>query len=167
MAKEMEGREKREELSLMIWKNQIQKINFLSRKDLSAIFQMRTGHSKLNFYLNRFDPIHPPHCRNCTHPYETTEHVLFECLGLKKDREKLLPPLPTIGNSLYGSASQLRNTAKLYYMSLSSKSWLTQKCLLVIIIIIIIIEIILFANFHCKSQKIMDTRIGFRQICEN
>ena len=89
-------------------------------------------------HLNRFDPIHPPHCRNCTHPYETTEHILFECLGLKKDREELLPPLPTIGNCLYSSTSQLRNTAKLYYMSLSSKSWLTQKCLLIIIIIIII-----------------------------
>ena len=97
-------------------------INSLSRKEQSAIFQLRTGHSKLNYHLNRFDPIHPPHCRNCTHPYETTEHVLFECLGLKKDREKLLPPLPTIGNSLYSSTLQLRNTAKLYYMSLSSKS---------------------------------------------
>ena len=97
-------------------------INSLSRKEQSAIFQLRTGHSKLNYHLNRFDPIHPPHCRNCPHPYETTEHILFECLGLKADREKLLPQFPTIGNSLYGSTSQLRNTAKLYYMSLSSKS---------------------------------------------
>ena len=97
-------------------------INFLSRKDQSAIFQLRTGHSKLNFHLNRFDPIHPPHCRNCNYPYETTEHILFECSGLRTDRDKLLPPIPTIGNSLYGSKSQLKNTAKLYYMSLSSKS---------------------------------------------
>ena len=60
-------------------------INSLTRKDQSAIFQLRTGHSKLNFSLNRFDPCHPPHCRSCTHPYETTEHVLFECLGLKTE----------------------------------------------------------------------------------
>ena len=93
-----------------------------ARKDQSAIFQLRTGHSKLNFSLNRFDPCHPPHCRSCTHPYETTEHVLFECLGLKTDREKLLPPSPTIGNTLYGSRSQLENTAKFYFKSLSSKS---------------------------------------------
>ena len=97
-------------------------ISFLSRKDQSAIFQMRTGHSKLNFHLNRFDPIHPPHCRNCNYPYETTEHILFECSGLRTDRDKLLQPIPSICNSLYGSKSQLKNTAKLYYMSLSSKS---------------------------------------------
>ena len=97
-------------------------INFLTRRNQSAIFQLRTGHSKLNFHLSRFNPCRPPHCRSCTHPYETTEHVLFECVGLKADREKLLPPLPTIGNTLYGSKSQLENTANFYYLSLSSKS---------------------------------------------
>ena len=60
-------------------------INSLTHKNQSAIFQLRTGHYKFNFSLNRFHSGHPPHCRSCTHPYETTEHVLFECLGLKTE----------------------------------------------------------------------------------
>ena len=97
-------------------------INSLTRKHQSAIFQLRTGHSKLNFSLNRFDPCYTPLCRNCPHPYETTEHVLFECPGLRTERESLLPPLPSINNTLYGPRSQLVNTATYYLMSLSSKS---------------------------------------------
>ena len=102
--------------------NRNDSINSLTRKNQSAIFQLRTGHSKLNFNLNRFDPCYTPLCRNCPHPYETTEHVLFECQGLKTEREDLLPPLPTINNTLYGSKIQLNKTAEFYYMSLSSKS---------------------------------------------
>jgi len=98
------------------------KINSLTRQNQSAIFQLRTGHSKLNFHLNRIDPCHPPHCRNCIWPYETTQHVLFECVGLKKDREKLLPHRPSIGNTLYDSTSQLEKTALFYIPSLASKS---------------------------------------------
>ena len=102
--------------------NRNDSINSLTRKNQSAIFQLRTGHSKLNFNLNRFDPCYTPLCRNCPHPYETTEHVLFECPGLKTERDNLLPPLPTINNTLYGSKVQLNKTAKFYYLSLSSKS---------------------------------------------
>ena len=69
-------------------------INSLSRKHQSAIFQLRTTHSKLNYNLNRFDPCYTPLCRNCIHPYETTDHVLFECPGLRAERERLLPPSP-------------------------------------------------------------------------
>ena len=97
-------------------------INSLTRPNQSAIFQLRTGHSKLNFDLNRFDPCYPPHCRNCTHPYETITHVLFECLGLKENRELLLPHRPSIGNTLYGSRAQLVKTALFYIASLTSKS---------------------------------------------
>ena len=35
-------------------------INLLSRKHLSAIFQLRTGRSKFNFNLNSFDPLYTP-----------------------------------------------------------------------------------------------------------
>lgn len=97
-------------------------INSLSRKHQSAIFQLRTTHSKLNYNLNRFDPCYTPLCRNCIHPYETTDHVLFECPGLRAERERLLPPSPNISNSLYCSKSQLLKTAEFYYLSLSSKS---------------------------------------------
>lgn len=97
-------------------------INFLKRADQSAIFQLRTGHSKLNFDLNRFDPCYPPHCRNCIHPYETIHHVLFECPGLRESRKLLLPHRPSVGNTLYSSKAQLVNTARFYIALLTSKS---------------------------------------------
>ena len=97
-------------------------INFLTRPAQSAIFQMRTGHSKLNFDLNRFDPCRPPHCRNCIHPYETIHHVLFECPGLRENRKLLLPHRPSVSNTLYGSKNQLVNSARFYIASLASKS---------------------------------------------
>ena len=59
-------------------------INQLSRPDPSLIFQLRTQHTQLNWNINRFNPQHPPLCRNCSHPYETVGHVLFECSRLEK-----------------------------------------------------------------------------------
>ena len=88
-------------------------INSLNRQDQCTIFQLRTGHTKLNNHLNRFNPQHPPLCRNCNFPYETTTHVLFECQATKNLRLKLLPDHPTIQNVLYGSHEQLVNTSKL------------------------------------------------------
>ena len=95
-------------------------INFQNRSIQSAIFQLRTGHSKLNFDLNRFDPCHHPHCRHCIHPYETITHVLFDCLGMRESRKLLLPHSPSIGNTLYGSRIQLEKTALFYLASLTS-----------------------------------------------
>ena len=43
-------------------------INSLSRKHQSAIFQLRTGHFKYNFNLNRFDPLYTPLCRTALIP---------------------------------------------------------------------------------------------------
>ena len=88
-------------------------INLLNRQDQCTIFQLRTGHTKLNFHLNRFNPQHPPMCRNCSHPYETVSHVLFECQATKELRRKLLPANPNISNTLYGPTDQLVSTSKL------------------------------------------------------
>ena len=63
-------------------------INLLNRQDQCTIFQLRTGHTKLNYHLNRFNPQHAPLCRNCSHPYETTSHVLFDCQATKELRRK-------------------------------------------------------------------------------
>ena len=93
------------------------KINSLSRPDQCIIFQFRTGHCKLNSHLNRFNPEHPPLCRNCNHPYETVQHVLFDCQKLENYRKELLPQHPTIGNVLYGPLTQLRNTCKFVRLS--------------------------------------------------
>ena len=87
-------------------------INYLNRQEQCTIFQMRTGHSKLNFHLNRFNPQHVPLCRNCDYPYESTNHVLFGCQATKDLREELLPPNPTIENTLYGPVEQLKRTSR-------------------------------------------------------
>ena len=87
-------------------------INFLNRHEQCTIFQLRTGHSKLNLHINRFNPQHPPLCRNCDHPYEGTHHVLFECQATKDLRKELLPTIPTIENTLYGPAEQLERTSR-------------------------------------------------------
>ena len=87
-------------------------INFLNRKDQCTIFQLRTGHTKLNFHLNRFNPQHIPNCRNCDSPYETTNHVLFECQATKELRKELLPTVPSLENTLYGPPEQLKRTSR-------------------------------------------------------
>ena len=86
-------------------------INNLYRSDQCNIFQFRTGHCKLNNHINRLNPFHPPQCRRCIHPYETVHHVLFDCQAMKEARKDLLPPVPSINNTLYGSAKQLQKTS--------------------------------------------------------
>ena len=82
-------------------------INQLNRADQSLIFQLRTGHSKLNSHINRINPMNPPNCRNCEAPYETTHHVLLECTGMRALQKELLPTLPTI-QLLFYSVSKLQ-----------------------------------------------------------
>ena len=88
------------------------KINTLKREEQSLIFQLRTGHSKLNYHLNRINALKSAKCRNCPYPCETVEHVLFECPKLQQIRQRLLPPHPSVENTLYGPSAQLRNTCK-------------------------------------------------------
>ena len=97
-------------------------INKLHRPDQSLIFQFRTGHAGVNMHLNRINPLHGPHCRHCPHAYETTSHILFECPGLDRKRDKLLPPKPDIHNTLYGPLKQLRLTANFIRLALADKS---------------------------------------------
>ena len=97
-------------------------INKLYRSDQSPIFQLRTGHAGVNMHLNRINPLHGLHCRHCPHAYETTSHILFECPGLDRKRDKLLPPKPDIHNTLYGPLKQLRLTANFIRLALADKS---------------------------------------------
>ena len=96
-------------------------INKLNRADQSLIFQLRTGHSRLNSNLNRINPMNPPNCRNCNAPYETTKHVLLECTGSRALQKELLPTMPTIQNTLYCSKEQLENTCKFVRLALALK----------------------------------------------
>ena len=97
-------------------------INQLNRADQCLIFQLRTGNCRrLNLYLNRINPMHPPNCRHCDAPYETTQHVLLECTGSRALQRELLPALPTIQNTLYTSYEQLTNTCKFVRLALALK----------------------------------------------
>jgi len=87
-------------------------INRLRRKEQSTIFRLRTEHIALNNHLNRLNLTQKPNSRNCTHPFETVQHVLLECPTLTTERRKLLPASPTIENTLYGTTQQLKNTCK-------------------------------------------------------
>ena len=42
-----------------------------------------TQHIPLNAHFNMFNPERLPHCVLCDDPYETIEHVLFECIKLE------------------------------------------------------------------------------------
>ena len=92
-------------------------LNKLERKEQSVIFRLRTQHAPLNYHLNRLNQMHEPLCPLCDHAYETIEHFLFECPNLKDLRQKLLPPMPDIDNTLFGNLSQLMNTSKYYFMA--------------------------------------------------
>ena len=46
------------------------------RLDQRLSFQFRVQHTQLNSDINRFNPLHLPLCRNCSHPYKTVEHVV-------------------------------------------------------------------------------------------
>jgi len=47
-----------------------------------------TGHGKTKAYLHRFKIIEDPTC-TCGKAVQTTDHLIFECETLTKEREKL------------------------------------------------------------------------------
>ena len=87
----------------------------LERRDQCNIFRLRTGHIMLNGHRNRIDPLVPPMCRHCGHPFETVEHHLLYCEELIDLRESLLPPNPTLENCLFSDTKQLKKTSQ-YHM---------------------------------------------------
>lgn len=99
-------------------------IKFLPRKEQCTIFQLRTGHVTLNSHLNRINPTYPPNCRHCHHPQETVEHFLFECPILTLLRNTLLPPQPTITNTLYSNKEQLKRTFQYFCLALTAREQL-------------------------------------------
>merc|ERR1712200_223020 len=87
-------------------------INSLTRKEQSTIFQLRTGHIKLNAHLNRINPQVAPVCRRCCYPYETVHHVLFDCKRMENQRKMLLPANPSIRKVRYSTKAQLEKTVR-------------------------------------------------------
>ena len=94
----------------------------LKRRDQTTIFQLRTQHIPLNYHRNRINPEVPPNCQLCNYPYETTEHVLFDCNKLEDLRLELLPSTPNIENTLYCSKKQLEQTAFFYRMTCARRA---------------------------------------------
>ena len=97
--------------------NKMDPINTLRRRDQVNIFRLRTQHVPLNMHINRIKPEHAPLCSLCDHPYETVKHFLFECPPLEDLRQQLLPPSPDLGNTLYSTADQLKQTSTFYIMA--------------------------------------------------
>ena len=98
--------------------NKNDNINHLNRAEQCLIFRLRTGHIEINAHLNRIIPTHEPHCRNCPHPYETVNHILFECPSLVSERRRLLPPLPSLHNCLYTNKEQLLKTCEFFRLAM-------------------------------------------------
>ena len=94
----------------------------LKRKDQTAIFRLRTQHIPLNQHLNRINPERPPLCPLCDHPYETVEHVLFQCRKLDDLRVSYLPAFPNLENTLYCSLQQLKATATFYHTACARRA---------------------------------------------
>ena len=97
-------------------------IDTLSRKDQTTIFRLRTQHIPLNSHLHRIGAIKEKACPLCDYQEETVEHHLFHCLKLNDLRLQLLPPQPSIHNTLFGTPRQLKNTCTFHYMSLSRRA---------------------------------------------
>lgn len=97
-------------------------IDHISRKEQSSISRLRTQHIPLNQHLNRIQPQLPPMCPLCNYPSETVEHHLLHCPCLEDLRTSLLPPRPSIENTLYGTVQQLRNTCTFHFMALDRRT---------------------------------------------
>jgi hypothetical protein len=94
-------------------------IRLLNRNDQSLVFQLRTGHATVNGHLHRIDPARNPNCRHCLTNMETVQYLLLHCPQLSDLRRQLLPSLPSIYNTLYTSATQLRNTTHFAHSAMS------------------------------------------------
>ena len=96
-------------------------LKLLNRSDQTTIFRLRTQHITLNQHLNRINPEIPPLCPLCDHHQESVEHFLFLCPNLTDLRQQLLPPIPSLENTLYSDKDQLLNTSKFYNMAMSRR----------------------------------------------
>ena len=98
----------------------------LTRTEQRSIFQLRTGHCRLNQHLNRIKKDHSPICRHCLQQEESVVHHLIECpdTRLTTLRKDYLPSDPIIQNCLYSSVEQLKKTSQYHYLALAAEKGL-------------------------------------------
>ena len=82
-------------------------LRLLSRHQQTMIFQLRTGHCRLNSHMKKIGIEKSTLCR-CGLEAQTTAHVMQSC-PLHK-RESTWPIESSIGNKLHGTATDLRLT---------------------------------------------------------
>ena len=61
----------------------------LSRKDITYINRIRTGHYQLNSHLHRMKIVGSPSCECCNVP-QNIDHIVWQCPLLSADREELI-----------------------------------------------------------------------------
>ena len=97
--------------------NKKDEINSLKRDEQVTIFRLRSRHIPLNAHLKRIGVKPNSECPLCGCPEETVEHHFFECPALDDLRNELLPPDPDTENTLYGPATQLRDSHTYHVMA--------------------------------------------------
>ena len=98
-----------------MWKYNMLNLNTFSNTD--NYFCLRILHVPFNSHLKRIGVVTDSSCPLCPCSDETVTHLLFQCPALKYIRSLYLPPNPSIENTLYTSASQLRDAHKFFVMS--------------------------------------------------
>ena len=90
-----------------------------NRKEEAVITRLRLGHTELNSTLHSIGKHPTGKCRLCDHP-ESVQHVLMECKGYERERERreLKAALQRekvsfmVGNMLQGSGKIRRYVSK-------------------------------------------------------
>jgi hypothetical protein len=70
------------------YKTGVQLYGELPRKQLANLIRLRTGHCRLNHYLNRRKIIEDPRCE-CGRGIENVKHFLLLCKKYEKERREL------------------------------------------------------------------------------
>ena len=70
------------------FKTGVQLYGDLPRKQLANLIRLRTGHCRLNSYLNRHNIIEDPSCE-CGRGIETVKHFLLHCKKYEEERKEL------------------------------------------------------------------------------
>jgi predicted nucleic acid-binding Zn ribbon protein len=75
-----------------------------------------TTHGKTKVYLHRFKITESPECP-CDGGNQTLDHILYDCIKLKREREKLIHNLSNHDSWPVNKSVLVKNTSKISYSS--------------------------------------------------